>query len=137
MSTAVAKNFEAHNVAEVLREKIRIEIADLMPPEMWKELLEQEVKAFLEPQPHRHGHGRGPSGLGQIVQEELRTLARARIKETLDSDEWKGEHKAYGEYEISQKVKELLTENAGAILHQLLGSAIQQSVQGLHYSKGF
>lgn len=134
-SKEVAKPFDSAALAEQLRDKIRADLAELMPPEMWKSLLQSEIDKFLKPG-GTVGYGRSeqklPSPFAKIVLQVLETETRERVKQLLQSDDWCGHFDGF-EHKVSKKVAELVTEHSSDILSAILRDAVQQVVSGMQH----
>lgn len=131
--TAIAKPFDPAGLAEQLRDKIRVDMATLMPDEMWQELLEKEVKTFFQSREDRQYGGR-PKILASvfhgIVIDVLREETRGRVKEMLNSKEWVGFWEN-SKLTAGEEIKELITKNAPEILSALLANSLQGAVQSM------
>lgn len=135
MSDEIVK-FNPNDLAEQLRAKIRVELADLMPKEVWDKLLSTEIDKFLndqKPNVSYQGRAKIPSGLSQVVQEELGTMMREKIRDLLKTQEWAGYWDSQNQV-IGTKVEELIIKNAPNIIQKLLENAIQEVIKNLQYT---
>lgn len=89
MSTELAK-FDTTSLKEKVAERIRGTFVDLVPPEAWKALVEQEIKLFMD-KPYSFNGDKVPP-IVQIIRDELTARFKAMVKEELDdpkySDVW-------------------------------------------------
>ena len=134
MSTGLATTspvrIDAASLAEQLKDKIRLDLAELMPEEVWQKLVQEQIHSFLtEEPPSNHWEERNkknPPLLRKIVHDVLGQIAREKVKEMLATPEWEGfwdgERKMAGVH-----IETLIKENASEILFGLL----QQSFQGV------
>jgi len=135
---AVVTPFDPKALSNQLKDKIHVDIASLMPDEMWQELLQGEINAFLTERKVRHGyHNQNeriePSRLSTIVESILTAMTKERVKALLSSKEWAGFWDGQGE-KAGVEIKKLVVENADKILANVLQSSIQAAVQQMQYN---
>ena len=53
---ATKEQWNPQDMAAQVRDKIRLQVAELIPPEMWKQLIEDEVRKFTTVTTERHGY---------------------------------------------------------------------------------
>lgn len=127
------ETYDPATLAENLRTKIRLEIAELMPPNVWQELLRTEINKFLEPTTKRRGSGYSsysgttPSGLETLVHGVLRDMLKEMLKKELSSPEWAsfwdGQRQTMG-----PKMEQLVKDVAPDLMTALLKSAMSNFV---------
>jgi hypothetical protein len=83
------------NIAEALKDRIRLELLDVIPQDTWKAMLLAETKAFLEGPPVRNdayynGQSRQTtSGFQDIVRHALENELKKRMAEYFGTPEWR------------------------------------------------
>jgi len=139
MTTDVAKpiEFDPRALAEQLRDKIRVDMATLMPDEMWEALLKKEMETFFEKQTTTDYHGRRtvdrPSVFHEIVTEIMREETKKRVRDMLNKPEWDGFWDGQ-EQRAGEKIEELIKKNAGAILASVLSESISSVVGQMRHN---
>lgn len=131
MSTKDTPQIDAASLAQKLKDKIHLDLVELMPDEVWKRLLQDHIHAFLTEQPPGPGHWHDrdkprPPLLREVVHQVLSEIAREKLREMLHSDEWRG-FWSDGKEMASVRIEEIIKENAADILF----SVLQQSFQGV------
>lgn len=121
---AVVK-FDPHQFAEQLKDKIRIDIAQFLPEEEWKRLIELEVKAFLEGRWEKDryysDHQRYyPSGLRLAVT----SVMEANTKR-LAEEYFKAHYTAYSD-QVAAGVDKIVSENVEGIVRTVMGPLFQR-----------
>jgi hypothetical protein len=130
---ATAATFKPEDLGAQLRDKIHVQVAELMPDEMWKQLVEVEVTKFVSGHEERNRWGnvtKHEPRLAKIVNKELDKLARERVLEILRSDEWAGTGVG-NDRKIGEAIENLIKKNAGDILNTVLQNAISQAVSNM------
>lgn len=134
---ALAGHFDSLALVGQLRDKIRLDLVTLMPPEAWEAMLRKEIEAFTLPRKFeqvRDQWGKvtstteAVSQLGLIVRELLSAEAKKRILAMLATDDWGGA--TYDDL-VAPKVKQLIAENMGAIMTSMLEGMVQQTVRNM------
>lgn len=128
--------FDATKLAEQVQARVRGAITDLIPEDAWQQMIQREIKLWIEGAPSvgiegykGYRHGIEP-GIRAVVRQELENKLRANVTETLKSNEWAGGWVG-GRQQIGEEVKKLIVENAPQLLNAMLGSAIQQMVNSM------
>lgn len=134
--------FDPNTLADQLRDKICIDLANLMPPEVWEQLLNAEIRRFtverlIPTSSHYRERERTQSDLGSIVADILSAEAKSRVKAMLATDDW-GQHWWNGANndQIGAEVRKLVVENADVILSNVLASTIQEVINNLRRGMG-
>lgn len=139
MTTEIAKpfDFDPGKLAEQLRDKIRIDMAKLMPDAMWEGLLKKEADKFFAEETERRSYGKLQviTDFGRVVNEVLEEETKRRVKEMLSSSEWAGYWGGQGEV-AGERIKELVLENSSQILASLLANSIQGVVSQMNINMG-
>jgi len=121
---------DAMTLAQKLKDKIHLDLAELMPDEMWEKVLQEHINTFLNRHTEQDQYGRArerPPLLQQIVHSVLEEQARAKIKKMLESEEWT-EFWEDGKQMAGIRIEKLIKENAAEILYALLQQSFQNVV---------
>jgi hypothetical protein len=136
-TTEVAKpvDFNPAALAGQLRDKIRVDMATLMPDEMWQEFLKAEIERFFLPTQeqdtyHTHRTVEKPPEFRAIVNEAMREETKKRVIEMLNTEEWRGFWDGQTQ-KAGKKVEELIKENASVILSAVLSESMQNVVNAM------
>jgi hypothetical protein len=135
---AVVTPFDPKALGDQLKDKIHVDIASLMPDEMWAELLQGEINSFLTKRTERHGYNNQnervvPSRLSTIVESILTEMTKAKVKELLSGPDWVSFWDGT-EQKAGAEIKKLVVENADKILGNVLQSSIQAAVEQMQYN---
>lgn len=129
MSTDIAKKteFDPRDLAERLRDKIRVDMADLMPDEMWEGLLEKELKTFFEPKVIKSGYRNEdsktvPSPFSVLVHGEIESLVKDKLTERIRVKLGAEVDKRTGELDTT--VMKFIEANAGRLLESWFAGAM-------------
>lgn len=125
--------YDPAKLMDAVRDRIKAEFVSLIPEDAWKKLVDAEVKKFFETTAD-NGYSQNrtfPSPFGKIVWEELDKETRVRVKALLESSEWAEEWDGQGGRRASETVKKLITEKSGEILTNVIGGAIQQTIEAM------
>lgn len=134
----LAKPFDSGALADQLRDKIRVDMAELMPPEVWRNLLKSEIEAFFEPRKITDYHGRPtgktePSVFRTVVESVIKDEAKKHLVDMLQQPEWAGFWEGH-RHLAGIKIRDLIREAAPDIVAALLGDAIQRAVDQMQYT---
>jgi 4-aminobutyrate aminotransferase-like enzyme len=99
-----------------VQERIAETIADLVPEEDLAKMVAEQVAHF-----QRHT-------LPELIKTEITKQMAEAIKVEFSKPEYRPVYNQFTGSGASEAVTKLITENAGAILHNMLGGAIQQTV---------
>ena len=134
-TTALATPGTPANLADKLKDKIRIDLAELMEEDQWTGLLEAAIKDFIHPRTVHHGYNNRDSRtedshLTSIVREILTEVTKEKVREILGSEGWV-EHWDNGKNEVGVEIKKFLKENSTEILQGMLHSSFQSVLQNI------
>lgn len=129
------ESFSAGAMASELKDKIRLDVAKLMPDEQWEQLLREEIQVFLRSSSRKNTYGdtiHQPSALRRIVDEVLRERTKVCVSEMLSTDEWAGFWD--GQKRTAGKEIERIAKEAGPdIVKGLIGDAISSMVDSMKH----
>ncbi len=124
-------------IAEGVRGKIQLAIADLLPPDVWAALVKKEVDAFLSETTEVVGYGYGdrrtvkaPSGLGRVVRSVMEEETRKRLADMLASPDW-STHWDGANHVAGEAVKKAAVECAPRIMETVVAEMMQRMVAGM------
>jgi hypothetical protein len=133
--------FDTASVSDAIRAKIRLEVVNLIPETAWKEMIEREVKAFMEPTPATRDYYGGiipaqPSGCAQIIRDVIGAKVKEITKEKLGefmAVQWSNDLQTQT---VSKAVIEMATQAAPQILAELMKAFVQHAVVSLRNNGG-
>jgi hypothetical protein len=117
--------FDPRQFAEQLKDKIRLEIAQFLPEDEWKRLIEDEVKAFIEGRWEKEGYysqDRGryyPSGL------RLAVTSVMEVQTKKITEDYMRQYQNYGG-QVSDKVDGVIRDNLEGLVKAALGPFLQR-----------
>lgn len=116
-----------------VRDKIRAEFVNLIPPDVFTKWVEAEIKAFTADKPTSSGYGyrseeRRPSDFASVVISVLTEETKTEIKKLLESPDWREQWNGKGQ-EPSKRVKEILAEHGPEIINTVLQNLLANSIQ--------
>lgn len=133
--------FDPSSVVDKVRTKIREQFVDLIPDEQWNQMIQGEIKDFMELKRPDYNQQRDVSGLRIIVRRMLEEEVKNRVNAILESKEWSSQwaptppgsanHGSYGHHAASEKITTMLKENGAEILNMWLSNAFQGVLAGL------
>ena len=125
--------FDPATFTDKIRDRIKSAFVDLIPDDQWNEMVKQEIDGFVNGRLHTSGYHRGERdypGLKAAIHEALTKAAKERIAAVIASEEWGGGTDARAKT-INDGVARLISENASAILMNVLGNTFASVVQGM------
>ena len=135
MSTEITK-FDPAQIAEGLKDKIRAEVANLIPDVVLKQMIESVTNEFI--------NGRRSNNYSQdmvfdgntlrgIVTEQIKQrLIKATVTE-LDKPEWQVKFDNAGRQMAGDAMRQCIVENADALLVQLMSAVTATAVQQMRF----
>jgi hypothetical protein len=131
MSTEIAP---LASVQEQIKNKIKGEFANLIPDEMWAQMVQSVVAEFTADQPHRDYNGRvdnskpvTPSPMKKLIRDEIDAMAKAKLKAEIDklgASTWDG----YGKQVASQAVSKLIDDHFPELLASVQAGMVEMAV---------
>ena len=123
------------DLAAQLRDKVRLDIANLMPPDVWQRWLQDAIESFSKPPTKYDYNGRptstsGPSPLEAVVHEVLKERLHRDLAALLTTEEFAGTWTDNREI-ASEFIRKLLVERAGEIMNSWIGEAFQTALRGM------
>lgn len=106
---------------ENVKERLKGIVADLIPEDRYNALVAAAVADFEK------------NDLPRLVKESLSAKYREVIAAEFAKPEWQMKW-AGAEHAASDAVRQLLVDNAALILANMIGGAMQQTVQTMHYT---
>ncbi len=133
-STAVTKPFDAREFEDTIKARIKQEFLNLLPDEMFTNMVRETLERFQHSTTYKQYAGAReetrPSEFDRIVLEEYREWVKAQMKLVLESEEWRGTW-GDGRQHATEAITKLLTENAGVVVANVLGSAMQSTLANM------
>jgi hypothetical protein len=122
----IVKAVDTKSISDRLHEKVRGTLLDILTDDEWRGLVQGEVEKFCKDTEKKTTYGttKHESELGKIVKEELELVAKQKLKETLETDEWVGTQEF-----MSARIKSFLEDNAATIIRDMLGAVFQEAVE--------
>jgi hypothetical protein len=111
-------NKYAEELRKMLQEKIRCDIATLMPEGVWLEHVKREVEEFVK------ADRNGESPLRKLIGELLRVKAGEEIKKCIAT-----EGVYFGNVDTPAIIKEVIKDNAPELMAAVFGKALQDHVR--------
>lgn len=117
----------ASNIRDRVAEKIRATFLDLIPEDVFTEMVESEIRAFTQ------DFGATKSPLKSMIEDELRSQFRTLIKDELGKPEYQG---MWGSHGLSAGgfVKQVISENIETIVQAQYSALVQEAVNRLSYA---
>jgi hypothetical protein len=116
--------FDPRQFAEQLKDKIRLDIAQFLPEDEWKSLIEAEVKGFIEGRWEKEDYYRDrqryyPSGLRLSVLAIMEAETQRFVKEYMTQ---------YQNYsgQVSVKVDDVISQNLDGLVRAAMGPFLQR-----------
>lgn len=106
-------------VQQKIQEKIKDEFMNLIPDEMFKEMVNTVVKDFTQPRTHdQYGRSTGNnlSPMGQMIRKQIEERTQAMVKESLDELFTSAYNHQTGRQVVSGAMVKMIEENYEAIL---------------------
>ena len=134
MSDNEMVKFDPSQLADQLKAKIRFELSKVLPEEVWEGLIKKEIDLFMNDTIVKE-YGRAQtiqSGIGKVVCEILTEESRKRLKEILNSDDWRNQWVDTGNREtVGEAVKELLIKGGPIIFASFVGEVVTKAIDAM------
>lgn len=114
------------SVQDRIADKIKAEFVDLMPPEVWKQLVEAQLQAF-QSKTTSYGHSQ-EAPIAKLIREAIEAEAKTALKTQLDlvfTNTWVD---ANGKQVLGDAMKALIAEHFDTILASVQAGMVQQAV---------
>lgn len=106
---------------ERVTERIRASFVDLIPQEMWDQMVKTQIDAYMQTE------------LPKLVKAELEAHLRAIVKAELQKPEWAEQWNGGAKSVAGDMVRAIVKENADQIVSAFFGSMVQTVVQDVRY----
>jgi hypothetical protein len=125
------------DLASAMRDQVAAKIKDmvigLIPEDKWKELVEGQIRAFLRPTKRQNNYD--PKTLYDIIDECLYEFAKKKVVEYIEKSDdfntgWHNGQPTPCDF-IEKYLKEHQAELVACALHQVIGGAMQVTVQSM------
>ena len=103
-------------VQDRMTEKLQETFMDLVPPEMWTEMVAAHVNRMKQ------------EVLPNLIEEMFKEKAKEVITAEFNSDQWRETWSNAGSMGASEMVKDLLIENGAEVMASMFGSMAQNVV---------
>lgn len=142
--TAIAKE-APDDFMEQIKDKIRLEFAEMVPEDKWREMVHSAVDSFFKSHERKQNHHPYnceivKSPFDTIVHQLLVDEITEKMQAYFMSPEWQGQWGLVSlsgsecSYVASERMKELMIECAPEIIQRMLGNTLQNAIQGLQFS---
>ncbi len=132
METAVNK-FDANEAMKSVKDKIKDSFVSLIPDEQWNEMVKKEIDEYFKEREEGAGYRNYASMFTKDVHSVLSQEVNVKVKNYLIenfSDTWYNN----GIPVCNKKVEEIITNNAGKILADMIGGSIQSALSQAGYN---
>ncbi len=130
MTDALAKAITADDAARLLREKIKLAFAEIIPPEQWEELIRAEFQRFTEDREKQNQYGGGAikirSGLSEVAGEVIREIACEQIREYLVDGDHRIDLRKLMIARVEAEIPKVLTNMAVDLITKVASDVGQQ-----------
>ena len=125
------EKFDPHQFAQQLKDKIRLDIAEFLPPDQWEQQIENEVIVFLKERQVDEGgyHSKivtKPSELSEIVREVMREETKKHLSGRLSR------LTCWNDAELDPLIEKIIRENMEDVMKGLIGNALQNLISNLN-----
>lgn len=121
MSNQEINKFDPADAMKNIKDRIKSSFVELIPDEQWNEMVASEIKSFFYKKSDYSYHRESKSDFEVLVRNEITKESIKRMAEYFSSQEFNEMWQLNGNNILSQKVKDLLIENSGIILANMLG----------------
>jgi hypothetical protein len=132
MTESLSRAISADDAAKILREKVKLSFAEIIPEEQWEQFIKTEFDKFTKPSQERLPYNRGweekPSVLSTVMQGVLRELAAEKLKE-----HFQGKEMVNLEQLFKAQVEKELPAALTALVRGLFENVAEQAAQNLSY----
>lgn len=128
MSTEIATQMKT--VQDKVRDRIQTEFINLIPQEMWEQMVAVEIAAFTA-EPKIDQWGRRDSNQGttahDMIREALNSVAKEKIAKELAGDRWSA-HFDGMDYVVGEAIKKIVVEQGDLIMKTMMTGMTQAVV---------
>ena len=112
-----------------ITDRIKNSFVELIPEEVWKELVDKEIEKFTKPQGDRY-NTRCPE-IESLIHAELKRRFELMIKEDLDKQNLYG-----NDGKMPAFISEVVKESAPALIEALFGEVVMRAVVSIKNQMG-
>lgn len=130
MSETAVQKFDSSAFRERVENKIKAEFMELLPDEMFRQMVQDTLDRFTKPRRIDQGYGRvveERSDLERIVLEVYEEHVKSFVRAELSKEEWVT-HWDGQRYVLAKAVEAIITQNAGKVLVGMLGGVSDQMI---------
>lgn len=80
------------SLKDTVSERIRAQFVALIPDDVWKKMVDAEIKWMLTPIEHHNGNREYYSPLQDMIRDELTKIMRAQLIKELENPQWVGSY---------------------------------------------
>lgn len=142
MTEEIAKKteFNPRAMADTLRDKIRLDIAQLMPEEQWRDFLEAAIKDFATettvPSTWSGGYpSTKASELSILAKEALVVESKKRLAEVLGDSGLEG-FWSHNKEVARQEIEKMIKGQGAKIFESMITGSIQHAIENLRFDLG-
>jgi len=123
------EKFDPSQLMQGVKDRIKAEFVGLIPEEQWQEMVKREVDIFFKERDRGYHSKNHQSDFGQLVHNLLRDEVTERINTYLKGEEFETVWTGPGTATVSKAVKEIIIENSGEMLANMVGGMVSQGIQ--------
>ena len=132
MENSVEK-FDATKALQSVKEKIKDSFVSLIPDDQWNEMVKKEIDSYFQVKDEGYGERGRSSNFTREVHTCLQEEVRVKVKEYLQVN-FNAVWYNNGVPVCNSKVEEIITQNAGKILSDMIGGTIQAALNQAGFS---
>lgn len=123
------QKFDPNTLMQGVKDRIKSEFVSLIPDDHWNQMVKKEVDDFFQEKARGYNSVQRISKFGELVHAEVHKEAQKRIQKYLKSSVFNIVWNGNGMTTCSDKVKEVIMENSGEVLANMIGGMISQGIQ--------
>jgi hypothetical protein len=132
MADTAVSVFDPAKLADAMRDKVRLELLNVITPEQWDAMIRKQIDEFTEPVVKNTSHSGkvySDSPFKLLINEMIKEKLKSQLKEYLDGPEFQSQVWRNGSMDATEAVKRIALEAAPAILSQMIQGVVQAAVQ--------
>lgn len=127
--------FDPSALANAVKDKIKLEILNVIPPEQWHQMIEGAVRSFTAPRQDTSYNGRGatiPSELEELVYGTIRDTCKASIKSVIEGPEFMSRWMPdQGKHAAAQVIEEIAVKAGPKIIKDMMTGLVSQVLMNM------
>ena len=131
--TEEIKKFDVNEAMKSVREKIKDSFVSLIPDDQWNEMVKKEIDEYFKSREEGYGNRGYASSFTKDVHFVLESEVKGRVKKYLDVN-FNSVWDSNGYPICNAKIEEFISNNAGRVLADMIGSTIQMALQSAGYN---